>query len=157
MIEDEQFRAIALLVVNVLEGLGIVVVLVGVLISLGLAVRNLARRERGVLDALRRHLGRSILLSLEFLIAGDIVRTVAVEPTLENVGVLALIVLVRTALSFVLEVEITGRWPWQQARARAEEVECDREANPTSSMTSRGDREEIKGRAPGEARPTPHS
>lgn len=139
MIEDEQFRAIALLVVNVLEGLGIVVVLVGVLISLGLAVRNLVRRERDVLDALRRHLGRSILLGLEFLIAGDIVRTVAVEPTLENVGVLALIVLVRTALSFVLEVEITGRWPWQQARARAEELERDRESTPPSSMTSRGD------------------
>ena len=51
--------------------------------------------------------------SLEFLVAGDIVRTVAVEPTLENVGVLAIIVLVRTGLSFVLELEITGRWPWQ--------------------------------------------
>ena len=139
MIEDEQFRAIALLVVNVLEGLGIVVVLVGVLISLGLAVRNLVRRERDVLDALRRHLGRSLLLGLEFLIAGDIVRTVAVEPTLENVGVLALIVLVRTALSFVLEVEITGRWPWQQARTRAEEVDRDRESTPPSSMTSRGE------------------
>lgn len=114
MIEDEQFRAIASIAVTVLEGLGIVVILVGVAVSLVLALRNVLRREREVLDALRRHLGRSILLGLEFLIAGDIVRTVAVEPTLENVGVLALIVLVRTALSFVLEVEITGRWPWQQ-------------------------------------------
>lgn len=139
MIDEEQFRILATQVVSVLEGLGVVVVLVGVLISLGIAARNLVRRERDVLDALRRHLGRSILLGLEFLIAGDIVRTVAVEPTLENVGVLALIVLVRTALSFVLEVEITGRWPWQQARARAEERERDREANPPSSMTSRGD------------------
>lgn len=139
MIEDEQFRAIASLAVNVLEGLGIVVILIGVVVSLGLAVRNLVRRERDILDALRRHLGRSILLGLEFLIAGDIVRTVAVEPTLENVGVLALIVLVRTALSFVLEVEITGRWPWQQARDRAEERERDRESTPPSSMTSRGD------------------
>lgn len=139
MIDEEQFRTLATQVVTVLEGLGVIVVLVGVLISLGLAARNLARRDRDVLDALRRHLGRSILLGLEFLIAGDIVRTVAVEPTLENVGVLALIVLVRTALSFVLEVEITGRWPWQQAPARAEELERDRGSTPPSSMTSRGE------------------
>mgnify|MGYP003870079771 CR=1 FL=1 len=98
----------------VLEGLGIVIIAIGVLVSLVLAVRNVATRRGDVLDTLRRDVGRSILLGLEFLIAGDIVRTVAVEPTLENVGVLALIVLVRTALSFVLEVEITGRWPWQQ-------------------------------------------
>ena len=92
---------------------GIVAVLVGVLVSAALAVPNLVRRSGDVFESLRRHLGRSILLGLEFLVAGDIVRTVAVEPTLENVGVLAIIVLVRTGLSFVLELEITGRWPWQ--------------------------------------------
>jgi uncharacterized membrane protein len=61
----------------------------------------------------RGNLGRAILLGLEFLVAADIVGTVVVDPTLENLGVLALIVLIRTALSFALEVEINGHWPWQ--------------------------------------------
>jgi Protein of unknown function (DUF1622) len=59
--------------------------------------------------------GRSILLGLEFLVAADIIRTIAVEPSLENVGVLGLIVLIRTFLSFSLEVEIDGVWPWRRA------------------------------------------
>ena len=59
--------------------------------------------------------GRSILLGLEFLVAADIIRTVAVQPSLENVTVLGLIVFIRTFLSFSLEVEIDGRWPWQHA------------------------------------------
>jgi uncharacterized membrane protein len=68
----------------------------------------------------RANLGRGILLGLEFLIAADIIGTVAVEPTLENLGVLAIIVLIRTFLSFTLEVEIQGRWPWQHARITGE-------------------------------------
>jgi uncharacterized membrane protein len=63
----------------------------------------------------RTSLARSILLGLEFLVAADIIGTVAVEPTLENLSVLGLIVLIRTFLSFSLEVEIEGRWPWQKA------------------------------------------
>jgi uncharacterized membrane protein len=62
---------------------------------------------------LKRHLGRTLLLGLEILVAADIVRTVALEATLESVLVLALLVLVRTFLSWALEVEIEGRWPWQ--------------------------------------------
>ena len=62
---------------------------------------------------LRADLGRAILLGLEFLVAGDIVGTVAIEPTFRTLGVLALIVAIRTFLSFTLELEITGRWPWQ--------------------------------------------
>ena len=65
----------------------------------------------------RTSLARSILLGLEFLVAADIIGTVAVEPTLENLSVLGLIVLIRTFLSFSLEVEIEGRWPWQKAPA----------------------------------------
>ncbi|HEX6421248.1 MAG TPA: DUF1622 domain-containing protein, partial [Acidimicrobiales bacterium] len=61
----------------------------------------------------RRSIGRSILLGLELLVAGDIIRTVVVDPTFESVGVLAVIVAIRTFLSFTLEVEITSRWPWQ--------------------------------------------
>jgi uncharacterized membrane protein len=63
----------------------------------------------------RQHLGRAILLGLEFLVAGDIINTVAVDPTFRSVGVLAGIVAIRTFLSFSLEVEIEGRWPWARA------------------------------------------
>jgi len=52
---------------------------------------------------------------LEFLVAADIIRTVAVQPSLENVAVLGLIVFIRTFLSFSLEVELDGRWPWARA------------------------------------------
>lgn len=62
---------------------------------------------------LRADLGRAILLGLEFLVAADIIGTVAVAPTFANLGVLALIVVIRTFLSFSLELEISGRWPWQ--------------------------------------------
>lgn len=61
---------------------------------------------------LRQGIGRGILLGLELLVAGDIIRTVAIEPTFASVGVLAMIVAVRTFLSFALEIELTGRWPW---------------------------------------------
>lgn len=65
-------------------------------------------------DKLRRRLGRGILLGLEFLVAADIIHTVAVDLTLETVSVLAIVVLIRTFLSFTLDVELTGRWPWQE-------------------------------------------
>ena len=61
----------------------------------------------------RQTLARAILLGLEFLVAADIINTVAVDPSFRSVGVLGMIVLVRTFLSFTLELEITGRWPWQ--------------------------------------------
>lgn len=66
----------------------------------------------------RYSIGRAILLGLELLVGGDIIRTVAVSPTFESVGVLALIVAVRTFLSLSLEVEIEGHWPWRSGRQR---------------------------------------
>ena len=69
----------------------------------------------------RQHLGRAILLGLEFLVAADIINTVAVDPTFRSVGVLAGIVVIRTFLSFSLEVEIDGRLPWTRAAAVAAE------------------------------------
>ena len=65
-------------------------------------------------EGLRANLARGILLGLEFLVAADIIGTVALTPTFESLGVLAGIVLIRTFLSFSLEVEIEGRWPWQR-------------------------------------------
>ena len=66
----------------------------------------------------RSGIGRAILLSLEFLVAADIIRTVALEPTFTGVGVLATIVAVRTFLSFTLELELEGQWPWQRGRTQ---------------------------------------
>ena len=65
----------------------------------------------------RQEIGRSILLGLEFLVAGDIIRTVVVAPTMENVKVLGVIVIIRTFLSISLQVELEGRWPWQTKRS----------------------------------------
>lgn len=73
------------------------------------------RREDEIYLQLRQRLGRGILLGLEFLVAADIIHTVAVELTFTTVGVLAIVVLIRTFLSFSLEVELTGRWPWNDA------------------------------------------
>jgi uncharacterized membrane protein len=100
---------------KVLDTVGVAVLVVGAAVA---AVRALAaRREPGsdTYRQFRRQLGRSILLGLELLVAADIIRTVAVTPTLTSVAVLAVIVLIRTFLSFSLELEITGRWPWQKA------------------------------------------
>ena len=78
------------------------------------AIRLLKKESKSdIFRELRQRLGGGILLGLEFLIAADIIHTVAVEATFESVGVLAVIVLIRTFLSFTLEVELTGRWPWQ--------------------------------------------
>lgn len=104
--------------VDVVEavGKGIDAVGVGVMV-LGGIVATVAAVTRaldaGTYRRYRQQLGRSILLGLEFLVAADIIRTVAVTPTLTSVAVLAGIVLIRTFLSFSLELEITGRWPWQ--------------------------------------------
>lgn len=94
---------------------GVVVIVAGVAGSLASYLFRWAiRREADQLyHRARQAIGRSILLGLELLVAGDIIRTVALSPTFSSVGVLAGIVLIRTFLSFTLELEITGRWPWQ--------------------------------------------
>lgn len=76
-------------------------------------LRHIKHETQVTFDAFRRQLGRSILLGLEFLVAGDIISTVAVEPTMESVSVLGLIVLIRTFLSFSLEIELEGKLPWR--------------------------------------------
>jgi uncharacterized membrane protein len=104
------------------EFLGIATLVVGLLAALLSGGRSLTKGQ-GVEDTyriVRAAFGRSILLALEFLVAADIIRTVAVQPSFKNVLVLGMIVLIRTFLSFALEVEIDGRWPWRRAEvARA--------------------------------------
>jgi uncharacterized membrane protein len=103
-----------------IEILGAVVIVAGVLrvaITRG-TIRFLFKLDKpGAYESYKHQMGRSLLLGLEFLVAGDVVRTVALEPTLLNVAVLGLLVLVRTFLSWSLAVEIEGRWPWQPRTA----------------------------------------
>ena len=84
----------------------------------------------GAYESYKHQMGRSLLLGLEFLVAGDVVRTVALEPTLTNVSVLGLLVLIRTFLGWSLAVEIEGRWPWQPRREQVNQVET--HANETA-------------------------
>ncbi len=97
------------------DAVGVFVIVSGAILATG---RFLALRHGEPGQPYRRFrqdLGRAILLGLEFLIAGDIIRTVVVAPTLENVLILGLIVLIRTFLSMALQLEVEGRWPWQRA------------------------------------------
>ena len=105
----------------VVDVTGVLAIVVGALVAGFVAIRGLVRREEGVYRRFRRQLGRSILLGLELLVAADIIKTVAVQPTFENVAVLGLIVVIRTFLSWSLELEMSGRWPWQK-RSLEEEV-----------------------------------
>lgn len=105
------------LLMRVMEGGGIVIITIGVAMATAVFLRGLIV-ERPPFDLLyalyRRRVGQAILLGLELLVAADIIGTVAVEPTLRSVGVLGLIVLVRTFLSMALEVEMEGRLPWRR-------------------------------------------
>jgi uncharacterized membrane protein len=95
---------------------GITIILVGVLASTVQFLRRLRNLAGSAYGLYRVGLGRAILLGLEFLIAGDIIRTVATSPTFQSVGILGSIVLIRTFLSLALNLEVEGRLPWQRGR-----------------------------------------
>lgn len=102
-----------------IEALGVLVIIIGLVVS----VIKLAKSYRlstptEAYKVFRQNLGRSIILGLEFLIAGDIIRTVSVGESLEQVATLALIIIIRAFLSMTLHLEVEGRWPWQKEHAR---------------------------------------
>ena len=99
---------------STIDAIGVAVIAGGAVLALFMTLAKNRRGEGGAYDFFRRRLGRAILLGLEFLVAADIIRTVAVTPTGESVLVLGGIVLIRTFLSFSLQLEMTGAWPWQQ-------------------------------------------
>ena len=109
-----QFTEIISIAGYAIEAVGVLVIVVGSCISSLVFVRTFRNLPEGIAYKMfRRQLGRSIILGLEFLIAGDIVRTVVVADTLENVAILGLIILIRSFLSVTLHLEVEGRWPWQ--------------------------------------------
>jgi len=109
---------------RILELGGVAIIAAGALLTLTQFVLQLVQKKDvpTAIAAFRSSLGRAILLGLEFLIAADIINTVAVTPTLMSVAVLAGIVAIRTFLSFSLELEIEGRWPWQRKPSGKREV-----------------------------------
>ena len=98
----------------IIEACGVLVIVIGSVLSTIRFLQYL-RHVPGstAYRGYRRSLGRSIILGLEFLIAGYIIRTVIIAATLSNVAILAVIVLIRSFLSLTLELEVEGRWPWQ--------------------------------------------
>jgi len=111
----ENFRQVMEIVGTSMDGVGVLIVAGGALVA---TARLLIRRVHSTgnyYSLYRQDIGRAILLGLEFLIAGDLIRTVVVAPTMQNVAVLGLIVLIRTFLSLSLQLEIEGKLPWQRA------------------------------------------
>jgi uncharacterized membrane protein len=109
------------LIGTAIELAGVTVIVIG---GVAASVSFLGRLRRGgslgpAYRLYRRGLGRALLLGLEFLVAGDIIRTVTADPNLTDIAVLAGVVLIRTFLSVALEVETEGRWPWQPGSGTA--------------------------------------
>jgi uncharacterized membrane protein len=101
---------------SLFEAAGMLAMVIGALLAAVLAFPDRAAGGGAMFKGFRQRLGRAIILGLEFLVAADILRTISTNPTLGEVAILGGIVLIRTVLSFSLEVELEGRWPWQ-ARA----------------------------------------
>lgn len=101
---------------EVIDILGVLVIIIGFVLGTIRFIKAKLQRpedERNF-EFYREDLGRSLLLCLEFLVAADIIRSVAIEPTLQSVTILAIIILIRTFLSVTMELEVNGRWPWQK-------------------------------------------
>ncbi|MBA3865033.1 MAG: DUF1622 domain-containing protein [Solirubrobacterales bacterium] len=115
---DSTFAEAVEQVGKVIDWAGVAAIVLGLLLATSLFARQIFQRTDfdDSYRFYRQRVGKAILLGLEFLVAADIIRTVAVSPSFRSVGVLGVIVLVRTFLSFTLEVELEGHWPWQRDR-----------------------------------------
>lgn len=107
------------LVGEVIDGIGVAVMAIGAVIAAVRIIPDLRQRTGKAYRIFHEQLGRSILLGLEFLVAADIIKTVALTPDAQSVAILGGIVLIRTFLSFSLQLEITGRWPWQNSHGHS--------------------------------------
>ncbi len=115
--DEELYTTVMLTIAQGFEAVAAIVLVVGLLFAFIVSIRQWNRTKSGsaAYRLMRQTFGGVILLGLEILVAGDLLRTVAVAPTLDNVLVLGLIVLIRTFLSFSLEIEIEGVPPWRRA------------------------------------------
>jgi len=116
-----QFTELISIVGYAIEAVGVLVIVVGLCVCSVVFIRTFRHFPEGrAYRTYRQQLGRSIILGLEFLIAGDIVRTVVVADTLENVAILGVIILIRSFLGITLHLEVEGRWPWQAEKRDAQ-------------------------------------
>jgi len=122
------FESIASDVVRVIEGFGAAIMVIGGLIAFTRYGVQVVTHQVDPFRQLRANLGRVILLGIEVLIIADIIRTIVVDQSFESVAVLGAIVLIRIVLSFSLEVEIDGSWPWNQWKLQR----ADRATEPSS-------------------------
>lgn len=113
---DQGFIRLIEGITQLVEGLGVAVIAVGIVVNLGLYVWSILRYRSSdsAFETYRIKMGKAILLGLEILVAGDIIATVTVHLTLKSLAGLGLLILIRTFISFTLEVEISRRWPWQR-------------------------------------------
>jgi uncharacterized membrane protein len=116
-----------------IEVLAVTVIVVAISFGTVRFLVHVQRQKENAYEGYKIFLGKALLLGLEFLVAADIIRTVALEPTLPNVLLLGLLVIVRTFLSWALVVEMEGRWPWNGAR-RAEERTSEGVATASTSL-----------------------
>ena len=117
---EQLLQSVVPTVVQVIELIGVAIISIGALVTLvqfAVATARGTKMEEAV-GILRSNLGRAILVGLELLVAADIIHTVLVELTLDSVAALAGIVIIRTLLSFSLEAEIDGQWPWKRGQQR---------------------------------------
>jgi uncharacterized membrane protein len=125
---------------RIMDVAGVLAILLGALLATSVFATRVSRAPvfEDAYRSYRQGLGRAILLGLEILVAADIIRSVAISPSFSSVGVLALIVLVRTFLSFTLQLEIEGRWPWEKrpAPGAALEDSVGRDRYPSGAATT---------------------
>ena len=117
------FKQAADVVSTGFQVVGVAVLVIGAILAFVTYLKVLPRRRDTptAYSDLRRDLGKAILVGLELLVAADIISSVAINPTFATVGVLAMIIVIRTFLSWSLEVEVNGRWPWQSSRSPNED------------------------------------
>ena len=101
------------IIAKTIEFIGVIIMVAGLLFAVYLAIRSIHNFTHKTYLEIRQAVGKSILLGLEVLIAADIMATVVTTPTLRDVLILGFIVLIRTFLSLSLQVELEGRFPWQ--------------------------------------------
>ena len=139
-IDADWLSAFFRLAVIGLELAGTLTILVGAALATVLFAKRARAGDRTeAYSAFRSALGRSILLGLEFLVAGDIVKSLVINPTLDDLIVLAGLVLVRTFLSISLGVEINGHWPWEETRMAREKARLASDSSsPKTDAACRG-------------------
>ena len=103
-----------------MEALAVAIIVIAIVHGSIRFLIGITHRCDDAYERYKTHLGKGLLLGLEFLVAADVVRTVVLDPTLQNVMILGLLVVIRTFLSWSLVVEIEGRWPWRRTTG----VEC---------------------------------